>query len=159
MVLRGVVGLTADVTRNAQHGLNASDKAVNAIREFPGRGIRVWGARTLAGGEYRYVPVRRMMLMIERSLSEGLRFVVFQPNTPRTWSQVEASGGAFLDMLWRAGAFPGARPADAFYVRCGLGATMSQSDLDEGRLVAEVGFAPVRPAEFVVLRIKQLTGR
>ena len=159
VVLRGVAGLTADVTRDGQRRLNAPDKAVNAIRAFPGRGIRVWGARTLAGGEYRYVSVRRMMLMIERALTEGLRFAVFEPNAPRTWSRVEASGGAFLDTLWRAGALAGAQPADAFFIRCGLGATMSQADLDAGRLVAEVGVAAVKPAEFVILRIKQLTGR
>ena len=159
VVLAGVAGLTADVTPEAQRDLNAPDKAVNAIRAFTGRGIRVWGARTLANGEYRYVSVRRLMLMIERSLSDGLRFVAFQPNTPGSWGMVEASAGAFLDRLWRMGAIPGARPADAFYIRCGLGETMSQADLDAGRLIVEVGVAVVKPAEFVVLRIRRPTGR
>ena len=151
--LRGVAGLTTDVSRPMQEGLNAPDKAVNAIRAFSGRGIRIWGARTLAGGEYRYVAVRRTALMIERSLADGLRFALFEPAAPATWTRVRAVGGAFLDSLWRSGAFAGARPDEAYFIRCGPGDTMGQADLDAGRIVVLVGVALVRPAEFVILRI------
>lgn len=99
------------------------------------------------------------MLMIERSLSDGLWFAAFQPNEQRTWRMIEASAGAFLNQLWRSGAFPGARPDDAFQIRSGFGATMSQADLDAGRIIVEVGVAPLKPAEFMLLRIALSSAR
>ncbi len=156
--LAGVARLTEDVTREGQERLNAPDKAINAIRTFSGRGILVWGARTLAGGEYRYVPVRRLMLMVERSLREWLQFAAVEPNAPSLWKSVEARGGAFLFDLWRQGALAGSRADEAFFIRCGLGRSMTQADLDAGRLVVEVGVAPLKPAEFVILRITRPTG-
>ncbi|MDR6904978.1 phage tail sheath protein FI [Agromyces sp. 3263] len=133
-------------------------RGVNALRTFPGRRPIVWGARTLAAGvpeagEWKYVPVRRTALFLEASIERGLAWTVFEPNDEPLWQEVRESVGAFLHDLFRAGAFHGHSPSDAFFVRCDRG-TMSPEDLDAGELVVLVGFAPIRPAEFVVLRIR-----
>ena len=122
----------------------------------------VWGARTLATKarpQYRYVPVRRTQNMIGESLYNALQAVVFEPNDHKLWSGLRASVGGFMDTLHRAGAFQGAKASDAFFVRCGLGSTMTQTDIDAGIVRVVVGFAPLKPAEFVVVEIQQIVGQ
>jgi phage tail sheath protein FI len=119
----------------------------------------LWGARTVGdGGEgaevWRYIPVRRLALFIEESVSRGSEWVVFEPNDEPTWTVVRRAVDSFLDEMFRQGAFPGQTLQESFFVRCGLD-TMSQSDIDHRVLVVEVGVAPLRPAEFVVIRIRQ----
>ncbi|HYJ51606.1 MAG TPA: phage tail sheath C-terminal domain-containing protein [Allosphingosinicella sp.] len=136
-------------------GAPVSEPAINLIRRFAGKGVVVWGARTLAaeGGDWRYVSVRRTAIFIEQSISQGLQWAVFEPNEIQTWQQVRRSVENFMFTLFRQGAFQGMKPQDAYYVACGLGATMSQDDVEGGRLIVEIGFAPMRPAEFVIIRI------
>jgi phage tail sheath protein FI len=131
---------------------------VNALRRFPGRRPIVWGARTLAagvggGGEWRYVPVRRTALFLEESIWRGLAWAQFEPNDEPLWREVRDAVGAFLHDLFRLGAFHGRSSSDACFVRCDR-STMTQGEIDAGELVVLVGFAPIRPAEFVVLRIR-----
>jgi uncharacterized protein len=133
-------------------------QGVNAIREVPGHGIVVWGARTVGGGgqsgeEWKYVPVRRTALFIEESLYRGTQWVVFEPNDEPTWSKVRRTVGSFLEELLQQGAFAGGMQPESLFVRCGSD-TMTQRDVDRGVLVVEVGVAPLRPAEFVVIEIK-----
>ena len=129
---------------------------VNSIRNFSRVGLVVWGARTLATEpEWRYVPVRRTAVMIEQSIYEGTQWVVFEPNDNNLWSALRGSISNFMDGLFREGAFQGAKASDAYFVRCGLGDTMTQEDIDAGRVVVVVGFAPLKPAEFVIVRIQQ----
>ena len=135
------------------------EAAVNPIRQFPGRGIRVWGARTLQGDEgstsdWKYVPIRRLALFIEESLYRGTQWAVFEPNDEPLWAKLRLECGAFLQSLFRAGAFAGRVADESYFVRCGRD-TMSQDDIDNGRLTILIGIAPVRPAEFVVFRIGQ----
>ncbi len=127
---------------------------VNPIRRVAGRGTVVWGARTRADTdtEWQYVNVRRFSLFLERSIEVGLRWVVFEPNDEPLWAQVRAAVRVFLNGVFRQGFFPAAKPQDAFFVRCDR-TTMTQDDINSGRLVVHVGFAPIRPAEFVILRI------
>jgi phage tail sheath protein FI len=152
----GAVGLAHDVSAAEQAAL--ADAGVNPIRRFPGRGILVWGARTLdpQSLDWRYVPVRRFAIFLEASLGKGLAWAVFEPNGEPLWARVRASVEAFLVQLWRVGAFPANKPQEAFFVNCDR-TTMTQADLDNGRLVCEVGVAPTRPAEFVIFRIGQWT--
>ncbi|WP_162529570.1 phage tail sheath family protein, partial [Agromyces humi] len=129
----------------------------------PGRRPIVWGARTLAAGgpaaaEWKYVPVRRTALFLEESIERGLQWTVFEPNDEPLWQEVRESVGAFLHDLFRAGAFHGRSAAEAYFVRCGR-ETTTQEDLDAGELIVLMGFAPIRPAEFVVLRIRTRTRR
>jgi Bacteriophage tail sheath protein len=136
---------------------------VNSIRTFPGRGPRVWGARTLMGAngtdpEYKYVPVRRAALFIEKSLYRGTQWVAFEPNEEPLWAQLRLATSAFLDRLFRAGAFQGRTSQDAYFVRCDR-STMTQVDLDNGLVRIEVGFAALKPAEFVIVDIERLTAR
>jgi phage tail sheath protein FI len=128
--------------------------SVNSIRRLPGRGVRVWGARTRADtdSEWQYVNVRRLAAFLEQSIEHGLQWVVFEPNRPRLWTQVRAQVRAFLQVTFRQGAFSAAKPEDAFFVRCDR-TTMTQDEIDSGRLNIHVGIAPLRPAEFVVVRI------
>lgn len=153
----GVTAPTIKITEESQRNLNvdtAGGKSVNAIRAFTGKGILVWGARTLAGNdnEWRYVPVRRLYNMAEESLKKATNWVVFEPNDANTWIRVRAQAENFLTRLWRDGALAGATPEDAFFVRVGLGVTMTAVDILEGRLIVEIGMAAVRPAEFIILR-------
>ncbi len=145
------------VTHEDQMELNVdpnTGKSINAIRKFSGKGTLVWGARTLAGNdnEWRYVPVRRFFIFIEQSIKKATEPVVFEPNDANTWSKVRGMIENFLTNLWRDGAIAGATPADAFFVKVGLGETMSAQDILEGRLIVEIGVAAVRPAEFIILR-------
>jgi len=165
---RGVWKAPANVSLNAvvkpsfklndsdQDDLNVSDtgKSINAIRSFIGKGTMVWGARTLDGGsnEWRYVPVRRLFIMVEESVKKATYQFVFEPNDANTWVRVRAMIENFLTLLWRDGALAGTKPEQAFYVKVGLNQTMTAIDILEGRMIIEIGLAAVRPAEFIVLK-------
>jgi phage tail sheath protein FI len=129
-------------------------KSVNAIRSFSGKGILVWGARTLDGNsnEWRYISVRRFFIMVEESVKKATAPFVFEPNDANTWIRIRAMIENYLTLLWRQGALAGAKPEHAFFVKVGLGQTMSAIDILEGRLIVEIGMAAVRPAEFIILR-------
>jgi phage tail sheath protein FI len=136
---------------------------INCLRTLPGVGHAVWGARTLQGAdahssEWKYVSVRRLALFLEESLFQGLDWVVFEPNDEPLWAQIRTCVGAFMEGLYRRGAFQGASPGEAFFVRCDS-TTMAQADVNEGIVSLVVGFAPLRPAEFVILRIKLAAGQ
>lgn len=155
--VRSVIGPTRKVTHAQQESLNvdaSSGKSINAIRTFTGKGTLVWGARTLAGNdnEWRYVPVRRLYIFIEESVKKATEFVVFEPNNANTWLRVKAMIENFLSRQWRDGALAGATKEEAFYVKVGLGETMSAQDILEGRMIVEIGLAAVRPAEFIILK-------
>lgn len=155
--VRSIVGPTQKITHENQEGLNVdatSGKSINAIREFTGKGTLVWGARTLAGNdnEWRYIPVRRLYNFIEESVKKASEFVVFEPNVATTWVRVKSMIENFLSKLWRDGALAGATTSDAFFVRIGLGETMTSLDILEGRMIIEIGLAAVRPAEFIILK-------
>jgi uncharacterized protein len=134
-----------------------SGKSINLIRIFQGKGTRVWGARTLAGNdnEWRYISVRRFYRWIEASTSTGLQALVFEPNDANTWMRAQAMIENFLNLLWRQGALQGSKPEHAFFVQVGLGKTMTANDIAQGWMLIEIGLAVVRPAEFMVLRMKQ----
>jgi hypothetical protein len=153
--LRGALALEFDIDDETQNDLNA--KGVNVIRGFPGRGIRVWGARTLTSDAlWKYVNVRRLFIFLERSIYEGTQWVVFEPNDPRLWTRVTDTIRAFLRAQWRAGALLGRTEDQAFFIICNE-TVMTQDDIVNGRLICEIGVAPVRPAEFVIFRISQHT--
>jgi hypothetical protein len=145
------------VTGKEQAGLNVdevSGKSINVIRSFPGRGPAIiWGARTLAGNdnEWRYVPVRRFFNMVEESSKNASEQFVFEPNDQNTWTRVKSMLENYLTTQWKNGALMGASTQEAFYVRIGLGETMTELDVWEGRMIVEIGMAVVRPAEFIVL--------
>lgn len=133
---------------------------INAIREISASSAPVvWGARTLSSDpEWKYIPVRRYFHYLEASIEEGTHWVAFEPNDVALWSAVKTNVGAFMETQFRAGALAGTRPSESYYVRCGLGETMIQSDINNGRMVIDVGFAPLKPAEFVGIRItKKMT--
>ena len=135
---------------------------INALRSLPTHTTVVWGARTLAGAdgggsEWKYVNVRRLALMIERSVRAGTEWAVFEPNAEPLWAAVRQSVGAFLHGLFRDGAFQGATPRDAYFVKCDR-TTMTQADVNSGRLIGEIGIAPVKPAEFIILRFGHKLG-
>jgi uncharacterized protein len=134
--------------------VTSTGKSINAIRRFTGKGILVWGARTLAGNdnEWRYISVRRFYNMVEESVKKATEPFVFEPNDANTWVKVRAMIENFLILQWRAGALQGAKPDEAFFVRVGLGETMTALDILEGRMIVEIGLAVVRPAEFIILR-------
>jgi phage tail sheath protein FI len=135
---------------------------VNALRKRPGYGTVIWGTRTLStksNPEWRYVPVRRTAIFIEQSIFNGIQWAVFEPNDHRLWSSLRANIESFMNGLFRAGAFQGEKSGDAYFVRCGLGSTMTQDDIDRGQVIVLIGFAPVKPAEFVIVRIQQKVGQ
>ncbi len=155
--VNSVIAPSIKINDEMQENLNVdptSGKSINAIRSFTGKGTLVWGARTLAGNdnEWRYIPVRRLFIYVEESVKKATEFVVFEPNTANTWVRVRAMIENFLTGLWRNGALAGATTTDAFFVKVGLGETMSSQDILEGRLIVEIGMAAVRPAEFIILR-------
>ncbi|ELZ04082.1 phage tail sheath protein FI [Natrialba chahannaoensis JCM 10990] len=155
-VVRGIVGLQHEITKGEQDVLNP--KGINCIRSFQGRGIRVWGARTTSSDpEWKYLNVRRLFLFIEQSIDEGTQWSVFEPNDKDLWARIRQSAENFLTTVWREGGLQGSTADEAFYVRCGE-ETMTQDDIDNGRLIVEIGVAPVKPAEFVIFRISQDTG-
>ncbi|HRA90025.1 MAG TPA: phage tail sheath C-terminal domain-containing protein, partial [Planctomycetaceae bacterium] len=155
-IIRSITGLQQDITRREQDLLNP--KGINALRFFPGRGNRVWGARTISSNSnFRYINVRRIFNFIERSIDEGTQFVVFEPNDETLWATVRQTIGNFLNTQWRAGMLEGKTADEAYFVACDRGATMSQDDIENGRLICQVGIAPVYPAEFVIFRIQKYT--
>ncbi|MCP3143399.1 phage tail sheath family protein [Pyxidicoccus xibeiensis] len=154
-VVRGISGFEIDITKREQDLLNP--RGVNALRSFPGRGLRVWGARTLSSdGAWKYVNVRRLFIFVEESIDEGTQWVVFEPNDEKLWARVRATITQFLDRLWREGMLQGETRNEAYFVKCDR-TTMTQDDIDNGRLLCLVGIAPVKPAEFVIFRIQQKT--
>jgi len=158
-VLGGVVGLTADLT-DIQHGnLNKNSNSICIIRKFPGTGNVAWGARTLSSDpEYKYIPVRRMAIMLRVSIFNGIQWAVFEPNDEPLWRQLRMNITSFMMTLFRRGAFQGDTPDKAFYVKCD-GETTTQDDIDLGIVNVLVGFAPLKPAEFVVVKISQKAGQ
>ena len=155
-VVRGAISLELQLTTAEQGQLNPV--GINCIRSFPGRGIRVWGARTLSSDQaWKYLNVRRLFNYIEESLLVGTQWVVFEPNDLRLWQRVKRTVSAFLMGTWRDGALFGATPEEGFYVKCDA-ETNPPDAIDRGELVVEIGIAPVKPAEFVVIRIAQFSG-
>jgi phage tail sheath protein FI len=155
--INAVKGPAVKITRHDQESLNIdteAGKSVNAIRSFTGKGTMIWGARTLAGNdnEWRYIPVRRFFNMVEESVKKATAQFVFEPNDANTWVKVRAMIENFLMLQWRAGALAGAKPEEAFYVRVGLGQTMTAQDVLRGYMNVEIGMAAVRPAEFIILK-------
>jgi hypothetical protein len=154
-ILRGALDLEYDINDEVQDTLNPN--GVNVIRRFPGRGIRVWGARTISSDSlWKYVSVRRLFIFLERSIYEGTQWVVFEPNDDRLWARVVDTIRLFLRGQWRLGALYGRTEQEAFFITCDR-TTMTQDDILNGRLICEIGIAPVRPAEFVIFRIFQHT--
>lgn len=160
-VLGGVRDLTVSLT-DRENGL-LNPLGLNCFRTFPVVGNVVWGARTLEGADalssqWKYVPVRRLAMMIEESLYRGLKWVVFEPNDERLWSQIRLNVGAFLHILFQQGAFQGTTARESYFVKCDM-STTTQADIDRGVVNVLVGFAPVKPAEFVIVKIEQLAGQ
>jgi len=158
---RGARALTVQLTDGEQGRLNPL--GINCLRTLPLLGSVVWGARTLRGAdrlasEWKYVSVRRLALFLEESLFRGLRWVVFEPNDEPLWAQIRLNVGAFLHNLFRQGAFQGTSPREAYFVKCDA-ETTTQNDRDRGIVNVVVGFAPLKPAEFVILKIQQIAGQ
>lgn len=168
--LSSVTGLVAvDIGANTVSDIRIDDafnntlveSKVNAIRAFSGRGHLVWGARTMAGSSetaWRYVSVRRLFSTVERDVQDALRVAVFEPNSQPTWMSVRSAISHYLHRLWQDGALAGATPAEAYYVRVGLHETMTEEDVNNGRMLVSIGLAAVRPAEFIVLQLTQDMG-
>ena len=159
--LNGAGGLTVKVSDGQNGGLNA--RGINCLRTFPVHGSVVWGARTMAGddsraSEWKYIPVRRMALYIEESLFRGTRWAAFEPNDEPLWAQLRLHIGAFMHDLFHQGAFQGASPRDAYFVKCDR-TTTTQSDIDNGIVNVVIGFAPLKPAEFVVIGLRLIAGQ
>lgn len=155
-VIRACVGLECQFNKGEQDILNP--KGVNLIRSFPGQGIRIWGARTVtSNASWKYINVRRLFIFIEESIKANTSWAVFEPNDEVLWIRVQRTISVFLNNLWRGGSLAGGSPEEAFFVNIGRN-TMSQDDIDNGRLVCVIGVAPVKPAEFVIFRISQKTG-
>lgn len=154
-VITSLSHLARPMTADESETLN--EKNINALRFFPGRGFRVWGARCLTSDpEWKYVHVRRLLMFIETSIHRGTQWVVFEPNTETTWVSVRNAVSNFLRRVWRNGALHGTTEDEAFFVKCDR-STMTQNDIDNGRLICLVGIAPVSPAEFVIIRIGHWT--
>jgi phage tail sheath protein FI len=159
--LTGASSVAVPLTDNQNGVLNP--QAINCIRNFPVFGTVSWGARTLNGNdqqtsEWKYIPVRRMALFLEESLYRGTKWVVFEPNDEPLWSQIRLNLGAFMQDLFRQGAFQGKTPQEAYFVKCDS-ETTTQSDIDHGIVNILVGFAPLKPAEFVIIKIQQIAGQ
>jgi phage tail sheath protein FI len=154
--VRGAVALETQLTKAEQELLNPI--GVNCIRSFTGRGIRVWGARTLSSDPaWKYLNVRRLFNYLEESILDGTQWVVFEPNDDALWARIRRTISAFLVMEWRKGALFGLTPDEAFYVKCDR-ETNPAEGIDLGQVVCEVGIAPVKPAEFVIFRLAQMQG-
>lgn len=147
--------LSVNYNKGEQDILNPA--GINLIRKLPGQGIRVWGARTASSsGAYKYVNVRRLFIFVEESIRVNTSWVVFEPNDTTLWTRVNITISAFLDTLWRSGMLAGATPEESYFVEIGA-STMTQDDINNGRLICNVGIAPSRPAEFVIFRVTQFT--
>lgn len=154
-VVRGITGLTRSLNKGEHDILNPYPKNINVIRDFRNnnRGLRAWGARCITSdSDYKYVNVRRLMIFLEASIDRGLQWVVFEPNAEPLWARVRRAITNFLTVVWRNGALEGTTVEQAFFVKCDR-TTMTQTDIDNGRLICEIGVAPVKPAEFVIIRI------
>ncbi len=151
-----VLGPDKKVTNNEQENLNvhSTGKSINAIRSFSGKGTLIWGARTLAGNdnEWRYISVRRFFNMVKESVKKSAGWAVFEPNDANTWNKVQGMIEGYLYQKWQEGALQGAKPDNAFFVKVGLGLTMTQQDVLEGRMIVEIGMAVLRPAEFIIFK-------
>lgn len=159
--LQDIIGPVFQITDQLQENMNidaTSGKSINAIRAFTGKGTLVWGARTLDGNsnDFKYISVRRFYIMVEESARKAANAFVFEPNDGNTWVKVRAMIENYLTNLWRLGALAGSKPEQAFYVKIGLGQTMTFDDVLNGRMIVEIGMAPVRPAEFIILRFSQI---
>ncbi len=155
-VIRGAVALDLQITKAEQDLLNPA--GINCLRAFPGRGIRVWGARTLSSDPaWRYINVRRLFNYLEESILIGTQFAVFEPNDHALWARLRRTIAAFLVNEWRKGALFGLTPDEAFYVKCDDETNPAES-IDAGMVVCEIGIAPVKPAEFVIFRLSQYSG-
>ena len=161
--VNGIIGLTADINDAVQEDMNIHEtgKSINALRKFTGKGFMVWGGRTLAGNsnDWRYVNVRRLANMIEESVKKACMQFVFEPNVSQTWVNVKGMIDNYLTTLWNDGALAGGKPEHAFFVSVGLKETMSAQDILEGRMIVKIGYAPSRPAEFIILEFKQMQQR
>lgn len=154
-VVRGLTKFEMNINKGRNDVLNP--EGINALRFFPGRGSRVWGARTMTSDpEWKYVNVRRLFIYLEHSIDKATQWAVFEPNNQRLWSNIEQTIEEFLLVQWLNGALLGAKPEEAYFVRCDR-TTMTQNDLDNGRLICLIGVAPTKPAEFVIFRIGQWT--
>jgi phage tail sheath protein FI len=154
-VVRGITGLARTLNKEQQDILNPYPVNINVIRDFRSvnRAIRVYGGRCITSdSDWKYVNVRRLLIFIEASIDQGLQWVVFEPNAEPLWARVRRSISNFLTLVWRNGALEGTKPEEAYFVKCDR-TTMTQTDIDEGRLIILVGVAPVKPAEFVIVRI------
>jgi uncharacterized protein len=155
-VIRGANGLAFQITHAEQGELNRN--GINCIRAFPGRGIRIWGARTLSSDpEWRYINVRRLFNFIAESIMSGTQWSVFEPNDERLWGKLGTNVGSFLSRVHRSGALAGASPQEAYFVKCDA-ETNPPEIVEAGQVVCEIGVAPVKPAEFVIFRLSQFTG-
>jgi hypothetical protein len=155
-IIRGVLDIKLTLTKSEQDLLNQI--GINCIRAFPGRGIMVCGARTTANDAlWKYINIRRLFLYLEESLEEGTRWVVLEPNDKKLWVKVKQTITQFLTRVWKEGSLIGAKPEEAFFVKCDR-TTMTQNDLDNGRLIVLIGVAPVKPSEFMIFRIAQWAG-
>jgi hypothetical protein len=158
--INGIVGLTDDINDAEQEDMNIHEtgKSINALRKFTGKGFLVWGGRTLAGNsnDWRYINVRRLANMIEESVKKASMQFVFEPNVSLTWISVKGMIDNYLTTLWNDGALAGGKPEHAFFVSVGLNETMSALDVLEGRMIVKIGYAPSRPAEFIILEFKQM---
>lgn len=157
--LLGVTGVEVQSSDNQAARLTGA--GINPLRSFPAGGILIWGARTLASAvgasEWKYVPVRRLSLFLQRSVEAGLGWTVFEPNDEPLWAQIRLSVSSFLNHLFQRGAFMGASTREAYFVKCGRD-TMTANDINTGRIIVVIGFAPLKPAEFVMLRLEFQAG-
>jgi hypothetical protein len=159
--LNGIQGLDVNLN-DAENGM-LNPLGINCLRSFPVYGRVVWGSRTLRGAdqladEWKYIPVRRTALFIEESLYRGTQWVVFEPNDEPLWAQIRLNIGAFMHNLFRQGAFQGQTPRDAYFVKCDK-ETTTQNDINLGIVNIIVGFAPLKPAEFVIIKLQQIAGQ
>jgi hypothetical protein len=158
-ILQGAAGLVANLT-DAQHGiLNQRPKSVSVIRRFPGAGIVAWGARTVStDADHGYIPIRRMAIFLRVSIYNGIQWAVFEPNDEPLWASLRLNISSFMNTLFRKGAFQGATSSQAYFVKCDA-ETTTQADIDLGIVNVLVGFAPLKPAEFVIVKIRQIAGQ
>jgi phage tail sheath protein FI len=155
-VIRGANGLAFQITHAEQGELNRN--GINCIRAFPGRGIRIWGARTMSSDpEWRYINVRRLFNFVAESIMLGTQWSVFEPNDARLWASLSTNVSSFLSRVYRSGALFGASQAEAYYVKCD-GEINSPETIEAGQVICEIGISPVKPAEFVIFRLSQFTG-
>ncbi|MER5757657.1 phage tail sheath C-terminal domain-containing protein [Streptomyces sp. NPDC002082] len=156
IALRGITGPLHEATDTDQ----GAHLNLNFIRTFPGAGTLIWGARSRSEtDQWRYIPIRRLVSVVERDIQAALRFALFEPNTTRTWHMVRAAADSYLHGLWQQGALHGNTPQEAYFVQAGEGITMTEDDIADGRLVVKVGLAATRPAEFITLQFTQETAQ